>query len=77
LIQQEEYEVKCAWCGFALKTIEIAGEFYGSYVDFETHGRGEANPVFCSECWQVIKDRQNESMQVAIDRRKRAFGGDR
>jgi hypothetical protein len=61
---------KCCVCGIALYQNEIAGELWGTYVDYLKHERGSMAVHFCSECWNRILEITNKGQGEAIMKRK-------
>ena len=66
----------CAGCGIAISNLEISGEVYGQYIEYMTHGRGEANFVYCPDCWESLKENLKTDIRIAIDRRRRIIEDD-
>jgi len=66
----------CAGCGIAISNLEISGEVYGQYIEYMTHGRGEANFVYCPDCWESLKENLGTDIRIAIDRRRRIIEDD-
>lgn len=66
----------CAGCGIAISNLEISGEVYGQYIEYMTHNRGEANFVYCPDCWESLKENLETDIRIAINRRRRIIEND-
>jgi len=76
VMEVDDLKWVCAGCGIAISNLEISGEVYGQYIEYMTHGRGEANFVYCPDCWESLKENLGTDIRIAIDRRRRIIEDD-
>lgn len=67
---EEDNIFVCAGCGIAFFPLEIAAEFDGRFVDYDSRAQGVANIVYCGECWGNVKDNLCTSKEDARARRE-------
>ena len=75
-VEVDDLKWVCAGCGIAISNLEISGEVYGQYIEYMTHNRGEANFVYCPDCWESLKENLETDIRIAIDRRRRIIEDD-
>jgi hypothetical protein len=69
-VDRGNLKIKCCDCGFAMYKVEVAGEVYGSFVDYDTRDRGQIALLYCWECWGKLKGNADSPMREAIARRR-------
>ena len=70
VVERGNLKIKCGDCGVALYQMEVAGEVYGSFVDYVSKDRGQINIMYCGECWANLIDNVDGPMRTAIARRR-------
>ena len=70
VVERGNLRIKCGDCGFAIYKVEIAGEVYGSFIDYNTKDRGQISILFCGECWDKVKNHAAANIRSGIAKRR-------
>jgi len=70
VVERGNLKIKCCDCGFAIYKAEVAGEVYGSFIDYNTKDRGQIALLYCGECWDKIKTNADAPIRTSIAKRR-------